>query len=183
MSTGTLSEITKRSELLILEYLKKYAKKAYGEVHSITTSPGFLFANDPKLREKELYHNYFYIHGFNRLIKHNRISSEKLIETFSYLEEEIEQYLKTYYKSKDFILYLKADSLVPAFTVTLLSYYEDEGLKESCSLPELIDWYKENACFDGLKIIENETSEDHLEVQSEDIFPVVAKTYIKIIRT
>lgn len=72
---------------------------------------------------------------------------------------------------------------MPAFTVTLLSYYEGEDSKENSSLPELIDWNKENACFDGLEIIENATSEDHVELKSEDVFPVVAKTYTKIIRT
>ncbi|MCQ4088452.1 hypothetical protein [Saccharibacillus sp. JS10] len=168
---------------MILDYLKKYAQKAYREIHTITTSPHFLFSNDPKLIQNEANYNYLYIHGFNRLIKNNRISSEKLIEAFSYLEEEIVEYLKKHYKDKEFIFYLNADALVPAFTMTLVSYYGDQDLKESSSLTELIDWYKENACFNGLEIIENETDEEQIESESEDILPIVAKRYIKLINT
>lgn len=160
-----------------------YAQKAYREIYSLTTSPTFLFANDPKLRQQEFYRNYFYIHGFNRLIKHNRIPSDKLIEAFTYMEEAIEQYLKTYYQNKNFILYLKADALIPAFTVTVVSYYEDEEIKENDSLPELVNWYKEKDCFYGLEIIEEEIGEEHEEAEDEDELPTTAKVYTKIIRT
>lgn len=76
---------------------------------------------------------------------------------------------------------MNADALVPAFTMTLVSYYGGKDLKENSSLPELIDWYKENACFNGLEIIENETDEEHIEPESEDVLPIVARTYIKLI--
>lgn len=176
-------KLLKRSEYFILDYLKKYAQKAYREIYSITTSPHFLFSNDPELIQNEINHNYLYIHGFNRLIMNNRISSEKLIESFSYLEEEITKYLKKHYKDKDFIFYLNADALVPAFTMTLVSYYGDQDLKKGSSLPELIDWYKENACFNGLEIIENVTAEEHIEPESEDVSPIVASRYIRLIST
>ncbi|OWR32315.1 hypothetical protein CDO73_01525 [Saccharibacillus sp. O23] len=168
---------------MILDYLKMYAQKAYREIHSLTTSPAFLFANDPELREREFYYNYFYIYGFNRLIKHNRIPSDKLIEAFTHTEEAIERYLRTYYQAKNFIFYLKADALIPAFTVTVVSYYEDEEAKENYSLLELVDWYTEKACFDGLKIIEDGTGEEHEEAEDEDKLPVTAKIYAKMIRT
>ncbi|CAM3548377.1 MULTISPECIES: hypothetical protein [Saccharibacillus] len=167
---------------MILDYLKKHAEKAYREIHLILTSPHFLFSNDPKLIQNEVNHNYTYIHGFNRLIKNNRISSEKLIEAFSYLEQEIMKYLKKHYKDKDFVFYLYADALVPAFRVTLVSYYGDRDLKESSSLPELIDGYKENAYFNGLEIVEQETDQEQIESES-DIIPNVAKRYMKLINT
>lgn len=168
---------------MILDYLKKYAQKAYREIHLITTSPHFLFSNDPELIQNEVNHNYVYIHGFNKLIKNNRIPSEKLIEAFSYLEEEIVGYLQKHYKDKGFIFYLNADALVPAFTMTLVSYYGDKDLKEISSLPELIDWYKENACFNGVGIIEDQTEEERIESESEDISQSVAKRYIRLINT
>lgn len=166
----------------MLDYLEKHAGKAYREIHLILTSPHFLFSNDPTLIQNEVNHNYTYIHGFNRLIKHNRISSEKLMEAFSYLEQEIMKYLKKHYKDKDFVFYLNADVLVPAFRVTLVSYYGDQDLKESISLPELIDGYKENAYFNGLEIVEPETDEEQTESES-DIIPIVVKRYMKLINT
>ncbi|MEC0126489.1 hypothetical protein [Paenibacillus pabuli] len=168
---------------MILDYLNKYAQKAYREVTSIITSPTFLFSNDPTLTRNEATYNYLYIHGFNRLIKNNRISSDKLIEVFSFLEKEIEVYLMKHYTRKNFIYYLNADALVPAFTITIVSHYEDKEVQESVSLVELIDWYKENACFDGLEIITRQIKDESKEAESKGAFPDSVKTYTKTINT
>ncbi|MFB8373678.1 hypothetical protein [Paenibacillus taichungensis] len=168
---------------MILEYLDKYAQKAYREITSIITCPTFLFSNDPTLTRNEANHNYVYIHGFNRLIKNNRISSDQLIEVFSFLEKEIEIYLMKHYTGKNFMYYLKADALVPAFTITIVSLYEDKEVQESVSLFELIDWYKENACFDGLEIIARQISDESKEAESKGAFPDSVKTYTKTINT
>jgi hypothetical protein len=168
---------------LILEYLNKFAQKAYREIHSIITSPPFLFSNDPRLARSEATHNYLYIHGFNRLIKNNRITTDRLIEVFSFLENEIERYLMKHYAGKSFIFYLHADALVPAFKITLVSHYEGKAVKESVSLMELIDWYREHACFNGLEIVESEANNEGIETESEEVFLDSVMTYIKIIKT
>ncbi|MFC9707240.1 hypothetical protein ACFTRD_03680 [Paenibacillus sp. NPDC056933] len=168
---------------MILEYLNKYAQKAYREITSIITSPTFLFSNDPALTRDEANYNYLYIHGFNRLIKNNRISSDQLIEVFSLLEQEIEAYLTKHYTGKNFIYYLNADALVPTFTITIVSHYEGMEVKESVSLVELIDWYKQNACFDGLEIITRQINDESKEAESKEVLPDSVKTYTKIINT
>lgn len=169
----------------MLDYLSKYAQKAYREINSIITSPVFLFSNDPKLTKIEAGHNYTYIHGFNRLIKNNRITNDKLIESFEFLEEQIQTYLMKYYKDKDFIFYLNADALVPAFTFTVVSHYEGKKLIDSVTLSELIDWYKEHACFNGLEIVEKEIEDGSTEEDNSgtETYPDSVRTYVKIIKT
>ncbi|MEK4431725.1 hypothetical protein MHB54_21420 [Paenibacillus sp. FSL M7-0802] len=164
---------------MILDYLKKHAEKAYREITKIITSPVFLFSNDPKLIGIEESHNFIYIHGFNRLIKKDRVPSDKLLEAFSFLEQEVELYLKKHYTDKEFVFYLSADALAPTFIITLASYYEDTSVVEqSIPLIELIEWYKENACFNGLEIIENKTNDKNIEAGSDSV-----RTYVKIIST
>jgi len=165
----------------LLEYLSKYAQKAYREISAIAQNPGFLFSNDPELVNRESIYNYCYIHGFNRLIKNNRISKDRLLEAFIFLENSIENYLKKHYKNKKFIYYLNADTLVPAFTITVVSFHKDPEFKEFMNLEELIDWYKEYACFDGLKIVESD--EEAIEENIEDDYPSSTKTYVKMIET
>jgi hypothetical protein len=69
----------------LLDYLKIHAQKVYREISSIIENPGFLFSNDPELVQREASYNYCYIHGFNGLIKHNRITEDRLLETFDVL--------------------------------------------------------------------------------------------------
>lgn len=171
---------------MLMDYLSKYAQKAYKEINSIITSPVLLFSNDPNLTKNEAGHNYTYIHGFNGLIKNNRITKEKLIESFTFLEEQIKIHLMKYYKNKDFIFYLNADALVPAFTLTVVSHYESKKLIDSVSISELIDWYKEHACFNGLEIVETEIKEGSSEQDKsgdDESYPDSVRTYLKIIKT
>jgi hypothetical protein len=168
----------------LLEYLNKYAQKAYREISSIIYTPDFLFSNDPNLKRREGSLNYRYIHGFNRLIKKNRITIEILVNVFEYLGDEIEKYLKKYYKNKNFVLYINGDALIPAFTLTIISHYDDKQLEDCFGLDELIVWYKDHACFDGLVIIENESEE--LETKEESIeeeYPDSSRTYSRLITT
>ncbi len=88
-----------------------------------------------------------------------------------------------HYTRKNFIYYLNADALVPAFTITIVSHYEDKEVQESVSLVELIDWYKENACFDGLEIITRQIKDESKEAESKGAFPDSVKTYTKTINT
>lgn len=90
----------------MLEYLKIYAQKAYREITSIINNPGFLFSNDPEAMGREASCNYYYIHGFTRLIKHNRITNDRIVEAFKLLEDNIEIYLRKHYRNKKFIYYL-----------------------------------------------------------------------------
>lgn len=102
---------------------------------------------------------------------------------FSCLENEIELYLRKHYTGKDFVFFLNADALVPAFTITIVSHYESKEIQGSVSLVELIDWYKENACYEGLEIVENQLNDDSKEDDSEETFPDSVRTYIKIFKT
>lgn len=166
----------------LLDYLKKNAQKAYREISSIIENPGFLFSNDPRLAKREASCNYYYIHGFNRLIKNNRVSNDQLIDAFRVLEDNIELYLKEHYRNKNFIYYLNGDALVPAFTLSVLSYHEGNQIKESMKLIELIDWYKNNACFNGLRILEVEQEKLSEEIL-DDEYPDTFRSYVKLIET
>jgi len=168
----------------LLDYLKTYAQKAYREISSIVENPRFLFSNDPELTKREVSCNYYYIHGFNRLIKHNRITNDRLLEAFRVLEDNIELYLKKHYRNKKFIYYLNGDALVPAFTLSVLSYHEGLQIRDSVNLNELIDWYKSNACFEGLRIIETDQKESSEEISAADeSYPDTFRTYMKLIKT
>jgi hypothetical protein len=140
----------------LLDYLKKNAQKAYKEISSIIEKPIFLFSNDPDLIKRESNYNYCYLHGFNRLIKHNRITNDRLLEVFGFLEDKIEEYLKQHYQSKKFIYYLNGDAQIPAFTLSVVSFHDYRQIMNSTDLIELIEWYRSNACFDGLRIIEEQ---------------------------
>ncbi|WP_162487683.1 hypothetical protein [Paenibacillus sp. LC231] len=72
---------------------------------------------------------------------------------------------------------------MPAFTITIVSHYEGKEVQESVSLVELIDWYEENACFDGLEITERQLNDESKEADSKEAFPDSVKTYTKIINT
>ncbi|WP_419891586.1 hypothetical protein [Paenibacillus xylanexedens] len=165
----------------MLEYLSKYAQKAYREISAIIQNPGFLFSNDPALSKREASYNYCYIHGFNRLIKNKRISKEKLLDALLFIENNIENYLKNHYTNKKFIFYLNADTLVPAFTITVVSFYKDREIMESMNLEELIDWYEENAYFDGLRILESFEEESEEQIETE--YPSSTRSYVKLIET
>lgn len=166
----------------LLEYLKIYAQKAYREITSIINNPGFLFSNDPEAMGREASCNYYYIHGFTRLIKHNRITNDRIVEAFKLLEDNIEIYLRKHYRNKKFIYYLNADALVPAFTLSVLSYHKERQLVNSVDIDELVDWFKSHACFDGLKIVEPSQEELSTEI-IDDGYPDSTKTYCKIIET
>lgn len=161
---------------MILEYLNSYAQKAYREIMSIV--------NDPNVTGHEANYNHLYIHGFNKLLKHNRISLEKVVEVFSFVEENIELYLKKHYIGKDFALYVNADALIPAFTMTIVSYYKGTYLKESVPLADMVSWYQTKAYFDGIEIIEDQIkSEDSVLEESIEVIPDSIRTYIKVIHT
>lgn len=165
----------------MLEYLNRYAQKAYREINAIVQNPGFLFSNDPELTNLEANKNYCYIHGFNRLIKHNRITNERLLEALLFLEDNVEKYLKRHYKNKKFFYFLNGDTLVPAFTLTVVSYHEGQEANESMNLADLIEWYKKSAYFDGIEIIE--ASEDDSEEEIIKDYPDATRTYVKLIET
>lgn len=166
---------------ILLEYLNRYAQKAYREINAIFQNPRFLFSNDPELMKLEASANYCYIHGFNRLIKHNRITNERLLEALLFLEDNIEEYLKKHYKNKKFFYFLNGDALVPAFTLTVVSYHEGQEANESMNLGDLIEWYKKNACFDGIEIVE--ASKEDSEEEIVDDYPDSTRTYVKLIET
>lgn len=165
----------------MLEYLNRYAQKAFREINAIIENPGFLFSNDPQLLQREAIANYCYIHGFNRLIKHNRITNERLMEALMFLEDNIVSYLRKHYKNKSFIYYLSGDALVPAFTLTVVSYYKEQEIKKCMNLGELIEWYKKHACFNGLKI-EGAIQEERKDEIVDD-YQDSTRTYVKLIET
>lgn len=125
--------------------------------------------------------NYCYIHGFNRLIKLNRITNERLLEALLFLEDNIEKYLKKHYKNQKFFYFLNGNALVPAFTLTVVSYHEGQEANEFMNLAELIEWYKKNACFDGIEIVE--VSEEDSEEEMVEDYPDSTRTYVKLIET
>ncbi|MGI2298146.1 hypothetical protein [Paenibacillus sp. GXUN7292] len=118
------------------------------------------------------------------LFKHNRITNDRLLEAFKVLEDNVELYLKRHYRNKKFIYYLSGDALVPAFTLSVLSYHEGLPIKDSVNISELIDWYKSNACFEGLRIIETNQIELSEEISDADeSYPNTFRTYMKLIET
>jgi len=165
----------------LLEYLSKFAQKAYREIIQITNTPNFLFSNDPDLVDLEGRNNYRYLHGFTRLMKNNRIENEVVASALLIIEERIEDYLKNFYKNKSFIVYIYGDSLIPAFTLTVVSNHNNYLLNDNLEMTELVDWFKNNACFNGLEIIEgNEEAAEDNEVPNQ----VISKRYYsKIINT
>jgi len=83
-----------------------------------------------------------------------------------------------HYHNKQFVLYINGDAVVPAFTLTIQSFYEESV--NCISLQELVTWYKENACFNGLEFVE---AEEELGTDNEETFPDSIRTYKRIIRT
>ncbi|MFC4777330.1 hypothetical protein ACFO9Q_11100 [Paenibacillus sp. GCM10023252] len=152
--------------LKLLDYFKINAQKAYREIIAISESPCFLFSNDPELSSIETKNNYYYIHGFNRLIKHNKIEIDRIVWAFAYLEDELEKYLIRFYKDKKFVLTINADIQIPAFTLLVKSYHNEMLLTPSPSIQNLVEWYKTEACFTGLTISE---TQDENETEDEPI--------------
>jgi hypothetical protein len=131
----------------LLEFLNMYSNKAYKEIEQITSNPNFLFSNDPGLIEVEAQNNYKYIHGFTRLMKKGTISNKDVVNSLLFVESKIEQYLQRFYKNKDFILVNYGDIGVPAITLTVFSYFDNDENEDVLELAELVDWFKNNAFF------------------------------------
>ncbi|QOT12786.1 hypothetical protein JNUCC32_12505 [Paenibacillus sp. JNUCC32] len=162
----------------MLEFLSMYANKAYKEIEQIINNPNFLFSNDPRLIEVEARNNYKYIHGFTRQLKKSSISNKDVIESLFFVESKIEQYLQRFYKDKDFILVIYGDIGIPAFTLTVFSHYNNDNNVDRSELVELVDWFKNNALFNGLEIGEKEIEGE----QEQDDFKF-KRYYRKIIKT
>ncbi|MEI7024910.1 hypothetical protein [Paenibacillus sp. y28] len=170
----------------IIEYIKQHAAKAYEQICSIAGQPRFLFSNDPALVSDEYRYNYQYITGFNRLLKRGRITTERIFYSFMFLERELESYLQNHYKNKSFVLYIPADTAIPAFALTLVSYHGEEQLVGNVDLEQLIEWYKENAYFDGITIIEEQQAAEEHDGQEDTNTEQNngrGKRYIKLIQT
>lgn len=176
--TGEIEPTTKAGDCM-LDFLNKFAHKAYIEMRQIVEEPNFLFSNDPTLLQLEAITNYRYIHGFTRLIKKGTISVEDMAKSFLFVESSIEKYLKAHYKNKNFELIVYADIGIPAFTLTLTSYYESPMEQTSVDLDDLIEWFKLNAMFSGLEVI----AEADDTKSNEDPGFEFKRRYTKIIRT
>lgn len=162
----------------MLEFLRKYANKAYKEIEQITDNPNFLFSNDPRLIEVEARNNYKYIHGFTRLLKKGSINNNDVVKSLFFIESKIEKYLQRFYKDKDFILVIYGDIGIPSFTLTVFSHFDNENNDDRLELVELVDWFKNNALFNGLEISEEEIGG---EQEQEDF--KFKRYYTKIIIT
>ncbi|WP_068775970.1 hypothetical protein [Paenibacillus sp. FJAT-26967] len=162
----------------MLDYLSIHAQKAYREIINITEHPDLLFSNDPALLASEYAYNSTYLFGFNRLIRKNRLTTPILAASLNGLMDGIESYLRRYYTAKAFVITVSADPLVPAFKLSVVSYYEERHqLDGLVSLEEVVEWYRANACWDGIKIVSEEKPingifcEDTEEAKTEIIYP------------
>jgi hypothetical protein len=164
----------------MIDFLKQRGQKAYREIRSILDQPEFLFSNDRELIRLESSHNLRYIHGLNKLIKNHKISNEEVKQIFLFIEDSIKKYLRGWYENKPFVYYVKADALIPAFVIWVASYHDSKQIEGTVPLEEIINWYYDHACFDGLSIIES--SEEDLE-DSEEEPPEIAKLYVNVITT
>lgn len=101
-------------------------------------------------------------------MKKNSISNQDVVKSLFFLESEIEQYLERFYIDKNFVLVIYGDIGVPAFTLTVFSHFDNDINEEKMGLIELVDWFKNNALFNGLRIGKEvvETDQDRGEVAS-----------------
>ncbi|SDE66838.1 hypothetical protein SAMN04488542_101327 [Fontibacillus panacisegetis] len=111
-------------------------------------------------------------------MKKDRISNEDVVNSLLFVESKIEQYLKRLYKDKKFILVIYGDIGIPAFTLTVFSHFDNNNNEERVELIELVDWFKNNALFNGLEIIEEEVE----KVQEQEDYEF-KRYYTKIIKT
>ncbi|MBE9916442.1 hypothetical protein G8C92_20705 [Paenibacillus donghaensis] len=111
-------------------------------------------------------------------MKKNSISNQDVVKSLFFVECKIEQYLKRFYNDKNFKLVIYGDIGVPAFTLTVFSYFDNDINEEKMELIELVDWFKNNALFNGLRIGEEVVERDHDRGEFE-----FKKYYTKIIRT
>ncbi|MGN8772465.1 hypothetical protein ACTNDP_23125 [Paenibacillus barengoltzii] len=87
-------------------------------------------------------------------------------------------------QSKKFIYYLNGDAQIPAFTLSVVSFHDYRQIMNSTDLIELIEWYRSNACFDGLRIIEEEQERESEAISTEKQEPLDSfRSYSKVIET
>ncbi|AFC30432.1 hypothetical protein PM3016_3611 [Paenibacillus mucilaginosus 3016] len=146
--------------------------------------PNLLFSNDPSMTQQEYACNIRYIHGFNRLLKRDKIPHSYVVESLRYIERGLESYLQEYYRDKSFVFTVRADILIPAFTVSVVSYHGGEPLllPESVEFHELVQGYREKACFQGIPLPGRDTGEwarEGPEVEK----PLPMAGYIRLLHT
>ncbi|WP_336771350.1 hypothetical protein [Paenibacillus sp. MMO-58] len=148
----------------MIDFLRNKSIKAYNEIIEIAEKPALLFSNDSGQYISEAKYNLYTIQKLNKLMKKDSVSIHELEKIFIFIEYAWSAYLKKHFRGKSFLFYVWGDSQIPAFRISVFSYYEGLELPFGCTLNKVSNLqnvliqYKKEAQFDGLTIIGTDES-------------------------
>lgn len=164
----------------MIDFLKNKGLKAFYEISAIAEQPNLLFSNDKEQYHSEAQYNQYTIQKLNKLIHKHNISIKELQQIFGYIETSWSDYLSKYYRGKSFIFYVWADDQIPAFRVSVVSYYEGVELPFRCSLNKVNDMievltpYVDKAQSDGVAAFElAEADEASPSSEADNVYKLI----------
>ncbi|WP_426454423.1 hypothetical protein ACP26L_17455 [Paenibacillus sp. S-38] len=99
------------------------------------------------------------------------------------IESGLESYLQGHYRDKSFVFRLRADILIPAFTVSVVSYHGEPLLHpEAVEFNELVRRYREKAYFHGIPISGRDSGRGDPEDPEVEML-LSMERYVRLIHT
>ncbi|MEK4045107.1 hypothetical protein NSU18_15765 [Paenibacillus sp. FSL H8-0048] len=123
----------------MIDFLRDKSIKAFHEISEIAERPDLLFSNDKQQYQAEARYNFYTIQRLNKLIRKDKLSLNEFKQLISFIEDSWSSYLSRLYPGKPFVFYCWGDYQIPAFRVSVVSFYEGVDLPFGCVLEKVND--------------------------------------------